>query len=165
MATNEATLNSILDRSFKRIEFHNKIQDAVGGKGLQRPFDCFGTYDGKPLYYETKLLKKYEAFSFSRIEDHQEANLKLIHKKLNVPNYTLIVLGIYIARKEFKVLFFDSEYIWKLKESGIKSIKKKELLELVDKNMFLEIKSEKEYNNKYVKYIQNLDKIKEVIIG
>lgn len=165
MATNEATLNGILDRSFKRTEFHHKIQDATGGQGLARPFDSFCTFKGLPTYYETKILKKYEAFGFaSRVEDHQWDNLRLIDSKLSVENNTWIVLGIYELRKSFRVFFFDMKYLWNLKECGVKSIKKKELEQLVEKGLYLDIKGEEDKQGKRKQYIQDLHLLKEKII-
>ncbi len=112
-----------------------------------------------------RYKKSYGAFNFNKVEDHQWSNLLTIDRELIVKNYTLIILGIWESRKSFRVFFFDTKYLWDLKQSGVKSIKKKELEELVSLGKFLDIKSEISYNNTRKQFIQDLKRLEEVIIS
>lgn len=162
---NETSLNTCIQDSFKRLWWSKKIPDPQAGRGVQLPFDGIATANGLPFYWEAKIQKEYKAFNLSRVEDHQWENLLTIDKQLIVSHYTLIILGVWISRKSFRVFFFDTNYLWELKQRGIKSIKKNELLDLVDSSSFLEIKSEKCYNGSRKLYIQNLEELDKVIIG
>ena len=74
---NEVNLNSIINRSIGRMDgaFNHKISDPSGGMGSQNPFDGFGIINGKPLYYEAKIIKGgIYSFNFNKIEVHQYKN-------------------------------------------------------------------------------------------
>lgn len=139
--TNEASLNTIISNSFSLLTGGKafKISDPAGGMGSQNPFDHFGVFHGCALYSESKLIKNdIQSLQFSRIEEHQIANLKFF--KENIKNcYTLIFLGIYIPNKMKKILVFDFGFIYDQIQSGKKSFLKKELLLFLEKGMFLDI--------------------------
>lgn len=139
--TNEASLNTIIANSFSQLPLNRaiKISDPRGGIGIQNPFDHFGVYNGKPLYSESKILKKLESFAFSKIEDHQYENLSFFSKALSDKCYTLIFLGIYVPHKMKILMTFDFDFLYEQKLTGKKSFFKKELDAWIEKGMFLDI--------------------------
>jgi len=140
----ERDLNSIINRSFKKLGFSHKIADPMGGSGIQNPFDGFSVFNGLPWYWESKLIKNgYHSFNFKSIEDHQFSNLSKISTDLKDKCYTLIILGIYLKYKYFEVMMFDVYYIMNLISKGKNSLLQKELLKIRDKG--------------YVSQIQNID--------
>lgn len=168
MATNEAALNTIIQNSLMRDSWGFKIPDSQGGRGIQLPYDLLGVNNGLPLYAESKLIKnKYQSFNYaSRVESHQWKNLLRIRESLKVPNFTLITLGVWIPRESFRVFFFDMFTLYNKMNAGIKSIKKKELEQLVSDNMYLNIVSEKDKidSKKRKQFIQDIHLLKEKII-
>ena len=117
---NEAKLNTIIGHS---MQWHFKPKDNTGQLLC---FDGFAIMDGKPMYWEAKNLTKPGAFNFSRLEDHQIANLLFIQSTLKVPNYCLILIGVDFGRADKRVYVFkDMAYIDKRKKEK-KSILKKE---------------------------------------
>ena len=138
---NEQRLNTIINNNFKSIGFSHKIADPAQGVGSQRPFDGFSVFNQKNFYWETKLLKGYQAFSFGKIEEHQLLNLLLIKQK-NQLAISLIILGVFIPYKFFDLFFFDINFIHKHILKGKKSFLKKELLFFKERNLFLSIKKE-----------------------
>lgn len=139
--TNEASLNTILANSFSELTEcrAHKIADPKGGLGIQNPFDHFGVFNGKPLYSESKILKKIEAFNFNKIEEHQYENLNFYQNALRGNCYTLVFLGIYIPRKMKVIIPFDFGFIYHTRLSGKKSFLKKELEFFLEKGLFLPI--------------------------
>ncbi len=127
--------------------FAFKIPDPVGiaaKMAIKNCFDGFGYTKQYAINFESKLLKKLEAFNFSLIKSHQIQNLKLISKLTEDWKGTkclnVILLGIWIPRKEILLFVFDISYIVKLISEGNKSILKKELLKLIDENKYISIK-------------------------
>ncbi len=139
---NEKKLNTIINNNFKHIGFSYKIPDPMQGVGGQRPFDGFSVFNNKSFYWETKLLKGYQAFSFKKIEEHQLLNLLIIKQK-NQSAISLILLGVFMPYKYFDLFFFDKDFIHKLILEGKKSFLKKELLSFKERNTHLSIKKER----------------------
>ncbi len=138
---NEQRLNTIINNNFKSIGFSYKIPDPMQGLGVRRPFDGFSVLNSASFYWETKLLKGFQAFSFRKIEEHQLLNLLLIKQK-KLSTICLIILGVFIPYKFFDLFFFDINFIHKHILKGKKSFHKKELLFFKERNLFLSIKKE-----------------------
>jgi hypothetical protein len=137
----ESNLNTIIKNSINLLPKSRafKIPDGRGGISIQSPMDSFGVLLGYPLYYETKLVKKnLNAFSFDRIEDHQYENLEFYHSSLVNKNYCLCIVGYYVPRVLKGVFIFDSHFVFEEHSKGIKSFKKKQLLEW-KKDYFIDI--------------------------
>lgn len=154
----EKDLNSIINRSFSRYGFSHKISDPMHGTGIQNPFDGFSVFYDSPWYWESKLLKGYQAFNFKKIEKHQIDNLFFIKQELD-HCYSLIILGIYEPRKYFDVLFFDITCIKNLINLNKKSLLKKELLELKEQEYTFPIIRQ---DGKY--WLQNISNISHKIL-
>ncbi len=132
----ESEINRIVNLSFSRY-FSHKISDPMGGHGIQNPFDGFSVIPNRPVYWESKLLKGYQAFSFKRIEEHQIANLKLI-KELLPTAECLIILAVYEPRRFLDFFFFDIQTLLTKMENSL-SYKKVELLEMKEKGHLLSL--------------------------
>ncbi len=167
---NEATLNTIIGRSVRRLGYtYHKMSDESSD---QKPFDGFGVLNNKPLYVESKLIKKgMYSFNFNKIEGHQYENLKNITDSLDleIPDkfYTLYAIGFFKPRDFFRILFFNHKTIEYLKLKGKESILKKELEDYINRGLFLEICYEKVHfgnKEKRIQYVNGLEKIDEVII-
>ena len=101
--------------------WHHKIGDA--GK-FTKPFDGIGIVQGRSVYWEAKLLKKPLAFNFSRLEDHQIANLLSV-QRLNKDALALFLVCVQFARGDNRVFIFrDMEYINKRKTEKLSILKK-----------------------------------------
>jgi len=134
----ESNLNTIITNGLKELGFAHKISDPVGGTGSQLPFDGFAICLGEAIYFESKMLKPLKAWNFNSIEDHQYENLNFIKKE--VPSSLCIYpIGAFEPRKYFYLFIFDSELIEYLRESGKKSILKKEFELLIEKKLHLNI--------------------------
>lgn len=132
----ESDINTIIVNSFGENDkyFSYKIPDppkSVARIATERPFDGF-TVRSKPIYFETKLLKGYQAFSFSLIKDHQLRNLDII-KRTNNEVESIIILAVWESRKYLDIYMFDILFILNRIRLGDKSVLKKELLSLEDK--------------------------------
>ena len=78
----ESNFNTIFNNNLKLKGFSHKIADGVGGISIQNPFDGISVVDGKPWYWENKLIKGfYTSFNFRKIEDHQLVNLSKIKRE------------------------------------------------------------------------------------
>jgi penicillin-binding protein-related factor A (putative recombinase) len=121
----EKDLNRDLVRLFKDHGWAYKIPDPPASIALTaspRPFDGLAAFKGFDFFFESKLIKnKISAFSIARIEDHQFENLL---KLRDLEKETAIILGIWIARKSYQILIFDTHFLYTL---GNKSILKKQL--------------------------------------
>ena len=149
----EKELNNLIRKNFTSIGWAYKIPDPskeniVGYKDKKyifnvnpRPFDGIAVMPEFVLFWEAKLINEYKAFSFSRISDHQMSNLLKI-KLINVAVYACIVLGVYLFRKGVDLFFFDINNIANSILGGAKSIKKKELLEFKERNLYLPIRKQ-----------------------
>jgi penicillin-binding protein-related factor A (putative recombinase) len=72
----------------------------------KRPFDGFGAWNGKVVFWESKFAKKLKAFDLSRIADHQAEALDGYSQ--DVDNcYCWAVFGIHVGRSDFRVWIFD----------------------------------------------------------
>jgi len=157
---NETDLNKIIsDSAYINSGHYHKISD---DSRTQKPYDGYGIINHLPAYIECKFKKEIDAFNFNKIEPHQLRNLTTIRKELSVPNYSLIVLGLWKSREYFNIMFFDIEYINTLISLGKKSILKKELEELLRLNKFLPVITKTIDNEKYK--IVELEKLDSVII-
>lgn len=121
--------------------FAYKIPDPpqqVAVSSAKRPFDGFARFPPPvcDIYFESKLIKnKVQAFNLSRIEPHQiDALLKI---KRN-GGTAIVTLGCWIPRKDYWFIAFDIDFIVGVKEI---SIKKKEILSLVDKGYCISLKA------------------------
>lgn len=140
----ESDLNRVINKNFKSIGFSHKISDPVGGYGIENPFDGISFIFNKPYFWESKFLKNnFNAFNFSKIEDHQFENLTKI-KKLDIMNISecIIILGYWVKNKIYEFFIFDINLIKDLKEKGKVSILKKEILKLKEKDLSIKIKKE-----------------------
>jgi penicillin-binding protein-related factor A (putative recombinase) len=143
----ESDLNTIIRNSFlKKGNWCFKIPDPQGMAAMsssKSPFDLFGLTTEYVFYWESKLIKhEYSAFSFSSIEPHQLENLKKIKDlvkgtPLEPFVLTVVVLGVWIPRKSWELFIFDIDFILKEIESGNKSVKKKQLLDIREKKSIL----------------------------
>lgn len=168
----ESELNTIIKNNFSQNGWGWKLPDPskeniVGvdknGKTVfnfrPNPFDGLGITNKFIVFFETKLLKGYQAFSFRRIAQHQIFNLDQIHETTILHLYDFIfplfICGIYIPYKGVDLFFFHVKEILIRRARGDKSVKKKELLILRDKGFYLPVKK---------KNFQ-VDRIPEVIIN
>jgi len=78
----ETNLNSLIVKNFEaKGGFCHKLPDPMftddtGQRfNLKRPFDGFAVLDNFQYYYETKMLKGYQAFPFQKLSEHQITNL------------------------------------------------------------------------------------------
>lgn len=151
----EKDLNRIIVRSLSDIGMAHKISDESQN---QKPFDYFGACTSFFIYGESKFLKGYQSFNFNRIRAHQLKALTEIHKTIvhsgSVHTKAVISLGIWESHKYFHVYFFDIGFINNLLLQGITSIKKKELLTLYEKNVYVNItKGKLEFVEKLPHYV------------
>ncbi len=139
----EANLNSLIVKNFEAAGgFAHKLPDPMftGADGqrfnLKRPFDGFAVLDSFQYYYETKLLKGYQAFPFSKLSEHQITNLCCIDKN-SVFTTPIIIVGIYLLRVGFDLFFIKPDMkAWEMRCS----IPKKQLEELRDKKLYLPLR-------------------------
>lgn len=104
------------------MEWRHKIAD-VGR--MPKPFDGFGIFNGVPVYWESKNLKKPQSFNFKRLEDHQIFNLLEIKNRLKDENHTWLLICVDFGRADKRVfLFRDMEYINKRKTEKDSILKK-----------------------------------------
>jgi hypothetical protein len=127
----ESVLNHDLISLFKGTgHFAYKIEDPHKTQVLsssKRPFDGFARFSEpvNDFYFEAKLIKNsVKAFSLSRVEDHQLANLLQIKRSGGL---TAVILGVWVPRRDYWFMCFDPEFLLRLAEKGKKSINKKEL--------------------------------------
>ena len=116
---NEQAFNTIIGNS---LDWKHKISD--GGRHGLLPFDGVAIFDGAPVYWEAKFLKKPQSFNFNRLEDHQIANLLEVQRLLpGSPSW--FVIGVDFGRADKRVfLFRDMEYIQERKKEKRNILKK-----------------------------------------
>lgn len=124
----EKELNHDLVALFKSAGWAYKIPDPSQESAIsssKRPFDGIAYFkDLGSFYFESKLDKhKLQAFSLSRVEDHQYENLLQLRE---MGALTAVILGFWIPRKDYYFFVFDPLFLSKLKETR-KSILGKEL--------------------------------------
>lgn len=128
---NESEFNNIVVKS---LDFGHKIADTRSSVTFQMnklPFDGFGVFKdinniGHPVYFESKFLRKPQAFNFSRLEDHQiDALLKC---SLLLDNNALILFLICVdfGRADKRVFFFRNMEYLNQRKINKQSITKKE---------------------------------------
>lgn len=114
----EKNLNHDLVSLFSKHGWSWKIPDPdqraiqSGGK---RPFDGVAYFkELGAVYFESKLMKnKLQAFSFSRIEEHQFDNL-LTLRALGAA--TFIFLGFWVPRRDYYFFVFDPLFLYQQKD-------------------------------------------------
>lgn len=164
--TRESELNTIIKNSFNLQDRSRlfKIPDPIHGTGIRNPCDLVGIIHGYPAYVESKLIKKeYEAFSLNRVEDHQYENLQWYNKNSQNKIYSLIIVGYYVPRKIKDIFIFDSNFVFEQYSQGVKSFKKKQILEWREKQSFCSI-NYKEIEGKRLEVISDLENIDTKII-
>jgi len=124
----ESNLNTLIKQNFQKVGgFADKIPDPMftGADGqrfnLKRPFDGFAVLDNFSYFYETKMLKGYQAFPFQKLSEHQITNLCLI-KRNSIFACPMIIVGVYLLRVGFDLFFFKPNMeIWEKRCSATKS--------------------------------------------
>jgi penicillin-binding protein-related factor A (putative recombinase) len=144
MGRKESFFNTVFKNSIIEIEKNPcsayKISDIGGEATIQKPFDGFGVFQNKSMYWEAKRVNGVSAFNIKNLFEgergHQMLYMDMFSK---IPDtYTWVVLFCYIPRKSIMYVF-EYDTIKRLYEEGVTSIKKKNLLCLP----FSEIKKEK----------------------
>jgi penicillin-binding protein-related factor A (putative recombinase) len=116
----------------------------------KRPFDGFGCFKGTSFYFESKFSKGYEAFAFSRVEEHQFDNLRTFRQ---AGGLSVILFAVWESRKYFDIYGFNSELVESLFEKGVKSFTKKVLLELKEQGYCTDILSSKSDSVQCVEHV------------
>lgn len=131
-------MNRDITRLFNVHGWAYKIPDPPASVALTaspRPFDGLAAFKGFDFFYESKLIKnKITAFSIARIEDHQFENLLRLRE---IGKETAIILGIWIARKNYQLLVFDPHFLYILKS---KSILKKQLEDYINMGFAIDMR-------------------------
>jgi hypothetical protein len=120
------------------------------------PFDAFGSFNGIPMYLESKLIKSnLNAWNFKNtVEEHQFENLHF-YANQNTETLCLFSIGYYIPNKLKIIFFFDSEFVYNQLQNGLTSFKKNSILHWYNNEKFFVIKKD---------YIQDLHLLREKII-
>jgi len=142
----ETILNTLIVKNFEAVNgFGYKIPDPMftdddGQRfNLKRPFDGFAVLDSFQYYFETKLLKGYQAFPFRKLSEHQINNLCLINKN-SVFTTPIIIVGIYLYRIGFDLFFIQPNMkAWEMHCSILKS----QIEELRDKGLYLPLRKQR----------------------
>ena len=74
----------------------------------KRPFDGFGVYNKRAIYWEGKYLSELKSFNLKHIQPHQQQALEEVALIENA--LILIVLGVYVKRGETRIYLFN----WKM---------------------------------------------------
>jgi penicillin-binding protein-related factor A (putative recombinase) len=137
----EIDVNRIIGNS---CDWRYKIPDA--GHGL-KPFDGIALFKGNAIYWEAKLLKEVKAFNFTRLEDHQIANLQQVAAQ-NTPNILpLFLVVVAFGRLDKRLYIFrDMQYI------GERKLQKRSIL-----------KGEWEHRRNYVPVVKSLISFEELL--
>ena len=109
----------------KSLDWYHKIAD---GAMQKLPFDGFGLYQGKSIYWEAKYLPKPKSFNFHRLEDHQISNLLKIEildqsRKNFVP---LLLIAVNFGRADVRVFYYKNMQEIHERKLAKKNILKKE---------------------------------------
>lgn len=109
----------------KSLDWYHKIAD---GAMQKLPFDGFGLYRDKAIYWEAKYLPKPQSFNFHRLEDHQIANLLDIEKldKSNGNFIPLLLIAVNYGRADVRVFYYKNMSEIDKRKRGKKNILKKE---------------------------------------
>lgn len=154
----ESNLNTIISNSFNNYinSKCTKIPDPIQGRGIQLPCDYFGSYNGIPLYGESKLIKSnLNAWNFKNtVEEHQFENLHF-YANQKVETLSIYTIGYYVPRQLKIVFVFDSEFVYNELKKGITTFKKPTIMNWYKNNKFLYIKKD---------LLQDLHLLKEKII-
>lgn len=103
---NEQTFNTIVGNS---LTWYHKISD--GGRHGLLPFDGFGVFHGRPVYWESKIIQNPKSFNFRRLEDHQIYNLKKVQELLPDALVFFIVCVNFGRADKRAFVFKDMNYI------------------------------------------------------
>ena len=142
----EKDLNHDLVTLFSKHGWSWKIPDPdqraiqSGGK---RPFDGIAYFkELGVVYFESKLMKtKLQAFSFTRVEQHQFDNL-LALKALGAT--TFIFLGFWVPRRDYCIFVFDPLFLYQLK--GLRSsLIAKDLYKYAEKGFTINLRKTDEF--------------------
>lgn len=139
----EKELNTLIVKNFESAGgFAHKLPDPMftddSGQrfNLKRPFDGFSVLNDWQYYYETKLLKDYQAFPFQKLSEHQIINLCLIDKNSAFVT-PLIIIGIYLYRIGIDLFFIKPNMkAWEMRCS----IVKRQLEEFRDNGLYLPVR-------------------------
>ena len=127
----ESELNTIIKNTIiKQGGWAYKIPDPSKDSSLcsvKRPFDGFGVWKGRPIYWESKFSRVFGSFNLQRIEEHQIQNLLAI-KNICTDSLVCIVWGVHIKRGVSWVFIFDDIYMIHERRKNKKNFTKKELL-------------------------------------
>jgi len=141
----EVNLNSLIVKNFQAAGgFAYKIPDPMftddeGQRfNIRRPHDGYAVLDSFHYYFETKMLKGYQAFPFQKLSEHQIDNLCLIETN-SVLSTPIIIVGIYLYRIGFDLFFIQpNKKAWEMRCSIVKS----QLEELRDKGLYLPLRKQ-----------------------
>lgn len=130
---NEAEFNRVVSSSLNKSGYGYKIPDTFSSNGMRSkaPFDGFGWYKGKAIYWESKYLPEVRAFNFDRLENHQIKYL--IDAYETVENcVSIFIIGVNFGRGDIRCFVFKNEDLYKIRERKIKkqSLLKKEFEKL-----------------------------------
>jgi penicillin-binding protein-related factor A (putative recombinase) len=127
---NEASVCTIFKNSLLLSnEVMHKIPDPSSNYSstTQRPFDMFGSWQGKPLYVECKFMNKMQSFNLQTIQDHQIDNLCNFKKRiLNAESW--IVLGVHAGRGDNRIYVFKDIFEIEERRKAKENYKMKDLL-------------------------------------
>lgn len=126
----ESEFNRVISSSLsKQGGYGYKIPDTFSSSGSRSkaPFDGFGWFGGKAVYWESKFLQDPHAFNFERLEDHQIKYLLDAFENCSFC-YALFTIGVNFGRGDIRCFAFKNEELYKIKERKInkQSILKKE---------------------------------------
>jgi len=141
----ESNLNSLIVSNFKQAGgFSYKIIDPQFTNdenqrfNLKRPFDGFAVLDSFQFFFETKMLRGYQAFPFQKLSEHQITNLCLINKN-SVFTTPMIIVGIYLYRIGFDLFFIKPNMnAWEKRCSIVKN----QLEELRERGLYLPLRKQ-----------------------
>ena len=142
----EANLNALIVKNLQEEgAFAYKIPDpmftdAEGQRfNLKRPFDGIAVIDNFQYYFETKMLRGYQAFPFQKLSAHQITNLCLIDSNSSFST-PIIIVGIYLYRIGFDLFFIRPNMkAWEMRCSIVRS----QLEELREKGLYLPLRKQK----------------------
>lgn len=139
----EADLNTSIKNS---LAWAYKIPDpaqAVVTVSAKRPFDGFGIFRPDalpvmPIYWESKLLKGFQALPFDRVSPHQVDALRDIKAIGGNGVLALVLVGVHIPYHGIQLFSFDIDCFLAIKEKASgKSITKAQFMFLESLKWYL----------------------------
>lgn len=147
----EKDLNRIIVSSLNLNGYGHKISDDAGSfvSTSKKPFDYIGAGKDFVVFGESKLIKGgYKSFNFNLLQDHQIEALSAFRKVASTIDdkkvLSVVSIGYWMPRKFFHVVFYDIDFILRLREKGKNSITKKDLDSLTNQHSCGIFKIEKE---------------------